>query len=74
MILREGISRKKLLTFGHFPKGGGRGFNLNPKVLRKSFWGFLLDIFQKNRGGGEGIAKVCGSFEVVLRNFYIVLR
>ena len=61
-MLREAIPKKKLLTFGHFPKGGG-----GPTRIQKfwgsfdlSYFGFLLD----NMGGGVGahIPKVLGYF------------
>ena len=66
--VREAIPIKKLLTFGHFPKGGE---GVQPKS--KSFWdvflGFLLDIFKKKEGGLKLFQKFWGSFEVVLRYF-----
>ena len=60
--LREDIPKIKLLTFGHFPKGG-RGFSLNPKDLGSFSWAFFW-TYPKEGGGLNQFQK----FEVVLKN------
>ena len=68
--VRAAIPRKKPLTFGHCPKGGGEGFNPNPKVLGVVFLGLSFGHFPKKGGGLNPFQKFWGSFEVVFRYFF----
>ena len=62
--LTEGIPRKKLFTFGHFPKGGV------VKPESKSLGNFFGPSFGHYGGKGGGVdlfQNICGSFGVGLR-------
>ena len=64
--LREDIPKKKLLTFGHCPKGGG-GVQPESKSFGVFFVRLLLDITKERWGGLNLFQNLWGSFGVVLR-------
>ena len=58
--VREVIQRKKLLTFGHCPKGGGGWVQPESKSFGVVFCCLLLGITEERGGGDEPIPKVLG--------------